>query len=276
MLGVVSRALPYPSQLDAATVAAFRAAYRAARSREPTVSADYDLYLDGATLTYVKETCPVEDLDERKFSLHLFPADAADLPAHQRESGFDNWDFYLWEGGARLDGTCVAVAALPDYEFTRIRTGQFVTRGWPRLWSVEFAAEPTAQRYRDARAAIRSGVWGEPVGRGAFDLYLDGRVLAYHKEPCAAEDLRARFFLHVIPADAGDLAPQARRHGFENRDFDYREHGALLGAACVALAPLPEYAIAGLRTGQFISGEGQLWAAEIKVPAARESRKAGR
>ncbi len=36
------------------------------------------------------------------------------------------------------------------------------------------------------------------------------------------------------------------------------------------LAPLPEYAIAGLRTGQFISGEGQLWSAEIKAPAAAQ------
>ncbi len=263
-----------PAQIDAATVADFREAYRAARSREPVARSDYDLYLDGATLTYVKDNCPVKDLDEKKFFLHLFPADAADLPAHQRELGFDNRDFYLWEGGARIDGACVAVVTLPDYEFTRIRTGQFETRGWPQLWSVEFAAGPAAQRYWEARAAIRSGAWGAPAARGAFDLYLNGTVLAYHKEPCAAEELRARFFLHVIPADAGDLSPQDRRHGFENRDFDYHEHGARFGAACVALAPLPEYAIAGLRTGQFISGQGRLWSAEIAAPAAAQGREA--
>ena len=259
-----------PAQLDAATVADFREAYRAARSREPVAAeSDFDLYLDGTTLTYVKDACPVEDL-ERKLFLHVFPADAADLPAHQRESGFDNLDFYLWEGGMRLDGACVAVVALPDYEFTRIRTGQLAAQGRPQLWSVEFAAGPTAQRYWDARAAIRSGAWGAPAARGAFDLYLDETVLAYHKDRCVAEDLRARFFLHVIPADAGDLSPQDRRKGFENRDFDYREHGARLGAACVALAPLPEYAIAGLRTGQFISGEGQLWSVELAAPAAAQ------
>ena len=95
-------------------------------------------------------------------------------------------------------------------------------------------------------------------------------MLAYHKEPCAAEDRRARFFLHVIPADAGDLSPQDQRRGFENRDFDYHEHGARFGAACVALAPLPEYEIAGLRTGQFISGQGRLWSAEIAAPAAAQ------
>ena len=67
-------------------------------------------------------------------------------------------------------------------------------------------------------------------------------MLAYHKEPCAAEDLQARFILHVIPADAGDLPPEHRPHGFENVGFYFREYGARLGEACVALAPLPEYA----------------------------------
>ncbi len=87
-------------------------------------------------------------------------------------------------------------------------------------------------------------------------------MLAYHKEPCAAEDLRERFFLRVVPAAVEDLAAHDRPRG-----FDYREHGAQLGAACVALVPLPEYAIAGLRTDQFISGEGQLWEVEIEAPA---------
>ena len=135
---------------------------------------------------------------------------------------------------------------------------------------MESAVGPTVRRYREARAAIVSGAWGAPVARAAFDLYLDGLVLAYHKEPCAAEDLQARFILHVIPADAGDLPPEHRPHGFENVGFYFREYGARLGEACVALAPLPEYAIAGLRTGQFISGQGQFWSAEIAAPAAAQ------
>ena len=247
-----------PSLAEDTTAAAF-----------PAASSDFDLYLDGATLTYVKDGCAPEDLRE-KFFLHLFPADAADLPAYQREQGFGNFDFYFWEGGVRRGGTCLAAVTLPDYELTGIRTGQFVRHSGRQLWSVEFAAGPTAQRYRQAHAAIRSGAWGAPVARAAFDLYLDGRALAYHKEPCAAEDLRERFFLHLIPADAQDLSPQDRPHGFENRGFDYREYGALLGEACVALAPLPEYAVVGLRTGQFISGQGQLWSVEVPVPAGAE------
>ena len=258
-----------PSPGGDTAAAAFRAADRAARSGEPIASSHFDLYLDGATLTYVKERCTQQDAQE-KFFLHVIPANPADLPAYQREAGIETLDFYLWEGGVRRDGACVAVVALPDYEFTGIHTGQFIPHGGPQFWSVEFAAGPTAQRYREARAAIRSGAWGEPVGRGVFDLYRAGRVLAYHKEPCAEEDLRERFFLHLIPADEGDLPPQHRPHGFENIGFDYREYGVRLGAACVALVPLPEYALADLRTGQFVSGEGQLWSAEIALPAAAQ------
>ena len=255
-----------PSQLDAATVAAFRAAYRSARSREPVARSDFDVYLDGNTLTYVKDRCTVEDVNRKRFFLHLFPEIAADLPAHRREQGFDNLGFNFWDGGALLDGACAAVVVLPDYDyqFTRIRTGQFVRGGGGgQVWSVEFATGPTAQRYREARKEIVSGAWGEPVGRAAFDIYRDGRMLAYHKEPCAAADLRERFFLHLLPVDAGDLPPQDRPHGFENLGFDISEYGTRLGEACVALVPLPEYALAGLRTGQFISGEGRLWSVEI-------------
>ena len=92
-------------------------------------------------------------------------------------------------------------------------------------------------------------------------------MLTYHKEPCAAADVWARFFLHVFPSDAAELSPQGSAHGFDNLDFAYAEHGVLLGGACVAQAPLPDYAIARVRTGQFISGQGQLWRAEFPVPA---------
>ena len=64
-------------------------------------------------------------------------------------------------------------------------------------------------------------------------------------------DLRRwpRFFLHVRPDDANDLPADRRRRGFENRDFDdlhfWRGDGK-----CYAVRPLPDYGIAGIRTGQ--------------------------
>ena len=248
-------------------LAGFRALEAALDGRQRTASGVFDLYLDGDRLVYAKEPCARADF-RAKFFLHVVPASEDDLAAGSREQGFDNLDFWFQDRGTLWEGACLAAAALPEYEIAHVITGQFL-RQEGQFWSVEFAAGPTAQRYREAHAAIVSGAWGEPAGRGVFDLYLDGTVLAYHKESCAAEDLRERFFLHLIP-DARDLAAPDRPHGFENLGFNFREYGVRLGEACVALVPLPEYAIAGLRTGQFISGQGQLWAAEIALPAAAQ------
>ena len=235
--------------------------------RQLAAGGAFDVYRAGDRLVYVKEPCAPQDVRTR-FFLHVFPAAAGDLPSGSREQGFDNLDFHFDDRphGVFWDGACLVAATLPEYDISHVRTGQF-SAGGRRLWSVGFSVGPTVQRYREARAAIRSGAWGAPAARAAFDLYRAGRALAYHKEPCTEEDVRERFFLHVIPADEQDLSQQDRPHGFENRGFEFREHGGRLGAACVALVPLPEYEIAGLRTGQFISGQGQLWSAEIAVPA---------
>ena len=103
---------------------------------------------------------------------------------------------------------------------------------------------------------------------GVFDLYLAGDRLVYAKEPCARADVRERFFLHVFPAGEDDLAADSREQGFDNLDFDFWTRGVLWDGACLVAATLPEYEIVRLRTGQFISGQGQLWAAEIEAPAA--------
>ena len=126
----------------------------------------------------------------------------------------------------------------------------------------------SANSHWSAHAAIAAGVRGAPAGRAEFALYLDsaGTELTYHKEPCAPGDLRERFYLHVFPADARDLAAGERQPGFHNRSFSFPEYGVLLdGGACVALVPLPAYrgGIAHVRTGQFVSGHGQLWSVEV-------------
>ena len=119
--------------------------------------------------------------------------------------------------------------------------------------------DTTVAALRAAYRAIRSR---EPVARSDFDLYLDGATLTYVKDRCTMAALRETFFLHLFPADAADLPASERELG-----FDYRKYGARLGEACVALVPLPEYALAGLRTGQFVSGQGQLWSVEVPAPA---------
>ncbi len=105
---------------------------------QPVAQSDFDVYLRGNTLTYLKEPCAPGDTTAR-FLLHITPANPADLSAANREHGFANLDFQFADHGARIDGKCVIERQLPDYAIERIRTGQFI-RGEGAIWSIEFAA----------------------------------------------------------------------------------------------------------------------------------------
>ena len=82
---------------------------------------------------------------------------------------------------------------------------------------------------------------------------------------------RARLFLHVFPAGEGE---DGREQGFDNFSFSFWTRGVLLEGTCLMAATLSEYEIAHVRTGQYISGEGQLWTAEIAMPSAAQQRDA--
>ncbi len=97
----------------------------------------FDLYLDGGRVIYYKDACAEADTEAR-FLLHLFPADAGNLPAYRREYGFGNLDFDFNQHGVRRDGKCLAAVPLPGYEIARIRTGQYLPGG-EKLWQAEFA-----------------------------------------------------------------------------------------------------------------------------------------
>ena len=263
----------------------FHAAYRAAVAGEPLIRSDFDLYLDGGTLTYVKEACGPEDTAHR-FLLQAVPASVEDLPLIYRQAGSRPLDFRFGRFGVRLDGRCLIRRPLPDYPLRALEVARRLEPHNLRLLEAVIdltAAQPPVSlgRYWSAHAAIAAGERGPPAGRAAptggaaptgragFDLYLDaaGAELIYHKEPCAPEDLRGRFYLHVFPADPAELAAGERQAGFSNRGFTFAEHGVLLrGGACVALVPLPayEHGAARLRTGQFIIDGDGLWQAEIR------------
>lgn len=106
---------------------ALRTAYADAKTREPDVGAEFDLYLDKAarTLTYVKEPCAPSDADTL-FFLHVTPERASDLPEGRREVGFDNKDFDFDLNGVVFDGKCAARVSLPEYSIASARTGQWV------------------------------------------------------------------------------------------------------------------------------------------------------
>ena len=140
----------------------------------------------------------------------------------------------------------------------------------PGLQALDLAPGAYIEDYPDlldwARGALIAGDFGERLARSHYDVYLDQdeRILIYFKQPCAEEDTRARFFLHIIPADMSDLLANRREHGFDNRDFQFGDRGKASDGWCVAIAPLPRYPIERIRTGQF-TGDGQAWRADVEL-----------
>ena len=235
-------------------VAWFGAARREALAGEPVVRARYDVYRDGRQLTWVWDECPAAEARRfRDFVLHVYPRDAGDLSPRRERQGydFDNLDWALRAGAARIDGNCVAVALLPDYPIARVLTGQF------DLWSAEAPLD-----YAGAR---REALAGEPLARGEFDVYGEGRTLTYLRNPCTDEEAARPFFLHLYAEDDGDLPDARRAHGFDNLDAALTRNVGSVGGSCVAIVDLPDYPIARIRTGQH-DGTRELWTVEFAPP----------
>ncbi len=252
---------------DEDAVDAYRAAYHdVAANGDLLARADFDIYAYDGALYYLSANCelPQANVNSKTF-LHIFPADAADLPAGSREHGFENRDFLFRDYGAFFDGKCIHRQALPDYPIARIRTGQNAAAGGD-MWrtDIDLVARATAQVVYDG---IVAGDYGLPVAQSDVDVYMRGNRLAYLKENCAAGDTDARFFLHIFPSDPANLPADRRESGFANLDFQFADHGARIGDKCVATRELPGYAIERIRTGQFVSGEGNLW--RVEFPAAQ-------
>ena len=133
-------AVMWSADIDLAAHAAAQALYdsiAAGDYGQPVAQSDFDVYLRGNGLAYLKENCAPGDSDAR-FFLHIFPADPADLPADRRASGFENRDFRFADSGAYAGDKCVARRELPGYAIERVRTGQFVS-GEGRVWGAEFS-----------------------------------------------------------------------------------------------------------------------------------------
>ena len=233
-------------------VAYFGAARLEALDGEPVVRARYDVYRDGRKLTWVWDGCPVEAVGRfGRFFLHVHPRDPGDLPGWRRGHDFDNLDWVPRHSAVRIDGNCVAVALLPDYPVARVRTGQI------DLWSADVPLDYARAR-REALAA-------EPLARGEFAIYGEGRRLTYVREGCTEEDAAAPFFLHLYAGAAGDLPDDRREHGFDNLDTVLTRSVGRVEGSCVAIVDLPDYPIARIRTGQH-DGTRELWAAEFAPP----------
>ncbi len=264
----------------------------------PVARADFDVYLTDTALVYRKQPCGADDLAAARFFLHVVPANPADLPDYRAQSRFDNLDSRFDHRYAAAHGVCLAVVPLPDYALAHVRTGQYAPGGG-EVWAAEFAvaesplggvrrstfdveldgaahqlqayggvigATRAPARFRDVAAAAASGVFGPPAARAAFDVYLTDTALVYRKHPCDADDLdAAQFFLHFVPANPADLPPARAPHGFDNLDSQFDGNSGAADGVCLAVVPLPDYALAHVRTGQYAPGGGVVWEAAFAV-----------
>jgi len=238
----------------------YRSTYRSIVSTEPIAREKFDVYLDDGKVYYLKEPCERSDISPI-FFLHVFPEDLDDLSAQQKPHGFAHLDFFAHERGVIFDGKCLLHIDLPKYDIAGFRTGRIDRDG--SGWMVAHVLQGPK-----LFSAYPSIVSTEPATRSEFDLHLEGGNLYYVKDPCAIEDVQAGFFLHIVPADLGDLPGYRKQHGFDNLDFGFDVRGVLFDGKCVASVDLPQYAIARITTGQY-DGTGRIWEVEF-APNARE------
>ncbi len=258
-----SRALVLYGAIDRQDL--YRAEMRRLAETEPAARGAFDVYLEGKTLNYVKDPCGQADA-ERLFFLHAYPADGRALSGRQeRRSGFYGVNFYLADKGDSFDGVCFTVEDLPGYPVASFRTGQYIS-GEGEIWSEDVKPPPDADTLAFYESAYRAAAAAEPAARGAFDVYADGKTLAYLKEPCAEEDTRGRFLLSVYPKNPRDIPEERRELGHESLNFDFERWGITLGGGrCIILRTLPDYDVAKVETGQWIPGGERLWTAEFAV-----------
>ena len=89
------------------------------------IRSDFDVYLDGKRIVYVKDDCRQGDINPR-FFLHVTPTEKESLPEGRFKDGRETLDFYHPGLKGEKQQRCVIVRHLPDYAIRHIFTGQYV------------------------------------------------------------------------------------------------------------------------------------------------------
>ena len=265
-----------PALVDAATAERYRQLYRATTAGPPLLRSAFDLYLEGATLSWVKVPCRPADVRGR-FVVYVVPVDpaaAADRPAWRSGPGIEILNFGFSDYGVRVDGACLIRRTLPPYAI-RTLEARLVAPGGVDRWHVALAWSAAGVTATDLlEATYRAVVAAPPVARSDFALYLDGRTLTYVKAGCQRADTQGRFFLHVFPRDRAVLTAAQRPAGFAVLDFGFQwwwhdishvQQAARFADKCLATVQLPSYPLARLRTGQ-VAEAGRGWAVDVALP----------
>ena len=164
------------------------------------------------------------------------------LPAEDRERIVETRDF---RSGER--------------NFYEVRAGECsplapIARSWTRrIYAavLHCVIDPVPRFERLRREALARG---EPLVRSTYHIHRDGRRLTFVRDGCPVEDTRGELFLRITPANASEPPAHAPGHW----DFPF----ARIDGNCVASVVLPDYPIAGVRTGQ-VGDDGVLWEAEF-------------
>ena len=245
----------------------------------------YDVYLtDENRLVYVNRDCQPPDEKNTTYLLHIYPTDPNNLPTSRREAGYETSNFVWSDIYYRGNTDCVTGSPkLPSYDIDRIVTGQY-RPAEKMIWLVEYkfnsasATDLIDNDYLELDLGITSRPFKatvdptfnwiatqEPLIDSVFDIYLsDGRII-YARQPCHPDDADTPFVLHIIPDNPDDL-PDHRTTDFDNYDFDFDDRGVISDDKCLAIADLPTYEIARIRTGQWNREHDlHLWLQEAPV-----------
>ena len=237
------------------------------RGAEATVSSYFDVYLQDGRLIYFRADCVAGDV-QAPFFVHLYPVDLDELSPGRQSLGFDSFSFGLLDRGAMSGDGCFTSFDLPNYDVAGFLTGQF-QRDEGNLWegAYSFVAAELPSIVEELR---ERGV--EPVVHSYFDIYLENGRLIYFRADCTAEGADAPFFVHVYPADVGDLPTERRDARFDSFSFGLLDRGVMVEGGCVTSFDLPDYDVAGFLTGQFQRDAGNLWEGGYSFAAAELPR----
>ena len=106
----------------------------------------------------------------------------------------------------------------------------------------------------------------KPLTLHGFDVHLAGNALVYAKDACREYDIAERFFLRLYPVRESDLPDARKLHGFDNIVFRFEDQAVRRGERCIAIAPLPDYDIARIYTGQYSqspNSTARQWAVQL-------------
>ena len=127
------------SLVDQAIADRYRAAYRDAVAGEPLLRTEFgfDLYLEGNTLTWTKESCRPEDTKQWFLLHHVFPR-----PGKPRAAA--NLSFRFGRYGVRVDGHCLILQPLLPFSIRTLKVGRGEERNDAPRVIIDLRADGTA------------------------------------------------------------------------------------------------------------------------------------